>query len=210
MTSIAPRGSVGQEGASRVRFRPRAFFVGAFFVSLLFLPAAFSPPASADSLSDYEARLADWEQAITRIRQQAAAGDETWRENLREVAVDVGQTRTVHRPTGGSISVEHPRLEAALAEAKEAGKDEDRAAALRAAEEQLATYRMALSPLPAVDRDHVDQALARVLPAAPIADARRSRWLRGVMQRFFDWLGRLFERLPELPGPAPRALFWGS
>ena len=203
MTSIAPRESVAQEGASRVWSWPRAFFVG-----LLFLLPAFSPPARADSLSDYQARLADWEDAITRVRQQAAAGDETWRENLREVAVDVGQDRTVHRPTGGRVSVEHPRLEAALAEAMEAGKAEDRAAALRAAEEQLATYRLALSPLPAVDRDHVRQVLARVLPAAPIADARRTDWLRGLAERLFDWLGRLFESLPELPGPAPRALFW--
>jgi len=146
-----------QEGASRVRFRPRAFFVGAFFVGaffvgaffvgLLFLLAAFSPPSSADSLSDYQARLADWEQAITRIRQQTATGDETWRENLREVAIDVRRTRTVHRPTAGTVSVEHPRLEAALAEAMEARKGEDRAAALSAAEEQLASYRKALSPL---------------------------------------------------------------
>ena len=208
MTSIAPRAPVVLEGASRVRFRPRAFFVGAFFVGLLFLLAAFSPPSSADSLSDYQARLADWEQAITRIRQQAATGDETWRENLREVAIDVGRTRTVHRPTAGSVSMEHPRLEAALAEAMEARKGEDRAAALSAAEEQLASYRKALSPLPAVDRDHVRQVLARVLPAAPSTDARHPHWLKGLVQRLFDWLGRLFERLPELPGPAPRALFW--
>lgn len=208
MTSIPPRASVVQEGASRVRFRPRAFSLGAFFVGSLFLLAAFSPPSSADSLSDYQARLADWEQAMARIRQQAATGDETWRENLREVAIDVGRTRTVDRSTAGSVSVEHPRLEAALVQAMKAHKAEDSAVALSAAEEQLATYRKALSPLPAVDRDHVRQVLARLLPAAPSTDARQAHWLNGLMQRLFDWLGRFFERIPELPGPAPRALFW--
>jgi hypothetical protein len=175
---------------------------------LLFLLAALPSPSSAESLSDYQATLAHWEQAITRIRQQAATGDETWRQNLQELAVDVGRPRTVHRPMAGSIAVEHPRLEAALAQAMKAGKIEESAAALSAAEEQLAAYRSVLSPLPAVDRDRVRQVLARVLPAAPSAEARPPHWIRRLVQRLLEWLGRLFERIPELPGPAPRALFW--
>jgi len=203
VTNIRPGGSGVQERGSRVLSRPRPFFV-----ALLFLLAALPSPSSAESLSDYQSTLSHWEQAITRIRQQAATGDETWRQNLRELAVDVGRPRTVQRPTAGSISVEHPRLEAALAQAMKAGKAEESAAALSAAEEQLAAYRSALSPLPAVDRDHVRQVLSRVLPVAPSTDARHPHWLKRLVQRLVDWLGRLFERIPELPGPAPRALFW--
>jgi len=180
---------------------------GIALLSGLLALGPLSRSAAGDDLAAYTARVERWHAAVARAHQLSATGDSRWRRVVKRVALEAQRASKVDRPAGGAVTVTHAWLAEELERALQAKDARQREQALKRAGDSLAAYAMSLSPAPAVSRAHIKAALAQALPLPPPVGRMRGTWLKRLLERLMDWLGRTFGLL-ERAHPSARWVVW--